>query len=121
MKKGPILIIDDEKDIRDILKLILEEEGYYVITVSHGQEALDFLFTNPPQLPKLIFLDFMMPVLDGPGFVAALKQNAFFHHNEIPIVLISAFADASIPGVKKSISKPMEMSTLLELAAEYCS
>src|SRR5579862_4602951 len=58
-----ILIVDDDPDIRDSLKEVLEDEGYEVNGVANGREALDYLRKSPR--PCVILLDLMMPVMDG--------------------------------------------------------
>ena len=61
MNETHILIVDDEEDIRVFLAYNLEREGFEVSTVANGQECLDFI---AKQKPQLILLDVMMPVLD---------------------------------------------------------
>ena len=60
--KIKILIVDDEPDIIEILKFNLENEGYNVFSAENGKEALKLA---DPQLPNLIILDLMMPIMDG--------------------------------------------------------
>ena len=57
-----IIVIDDEKNIVNIIKFNLKKEGYEVITASDGQEGLEKIFS---QNPDLILLDIMMPKMDG--------------------------------------------------------
>ena len=67
-----ILIVDDDPDIRDSLKEVLEDEGYEVNGVANGREALDYLRKSPR--PCVILLDLMMPVMDGWQFRKEQKQ-----------------------------------------------
>ena len=57
-----VLVVDDDPDIRDLVQLGLEEEGYRVLTAPHGQAALDVLGCSSIDL---ILLDMRMPVMDG--------------------------------------------------------
>src|SRR5215471_13743137 len=84
-----ILLIEDEVDIRTILKDALEWEGYCVYTASNGKEGIDLLTKIPP--PSLILLDLMMPVMNGWEFADALDVDRACR--DIPIVILSAFSD----------------------------
>ena len=79
-----ILIVDDEKDIVDLLKYNIQKEGYSVLTARNGKQALE----QAQQQPHLILLDVMMPELDGWQVVKKLKANP--KTTEIPIVLLTA-------------------------------
>jgi CheY-like chemotaxis protein len=80
----PIMIVDDDDDLREILTMLLELHGYRVITARDGVEALERL--SGGEEPALILLDMMMPRLDGEGFIAALRRE---HRERIPIVMLS--------------------------------
>lgn len=71
-----ILIVEDDNEIRYYLKLLLEQEGFPCLEAPNGKVALDLL-SNLPQdsLPKLAFVDVMMPVLNGPGFIQGLNDR----------------------------------------------
>jgi two-component system alkaline phosphatase synthesis response regulator PhoP len=79
-----ILIVDDEKDIVDLLKYNIQKEGYNVLTARNGKQALDQALLHP----HLILLDIMMPELDGWGVVKKLKSNP--KTAGIPIVFLTA-------------------------------
>lgn len=117
MPDQPILLIDDEESIRQILALALQFEGYDVLTASNGQDALDLLSQiNPP--PFMILLDLMMPILDGWGFMTAIAQMP--EHSTIPIVVITAFSSKSeaTQGFE-IIRKPVELQYLFEVVKKY--
>lgn len=67
-----ILIIEDEKAIRETFRLALEMEGYQVNEASNGKEGLEALSTMPR--PCVILLDLMMPVMNGWAFIRALEE-----------------------------------------------
>lgn len=82
---GLILVVEDDRDIRETLADLLQDEGHVVATARDGIELIQAL--RPP-LPDLILLDLMMPELDGLSSARILKNSARFR--EIPVVLISA-------------------------------
>jgi signal transduction histidine kinase/CheY-like chemotaxis protein len=81
----PILVVDDDADVRDLLRRTLEEAGYTVIEAENGQAALALL---EQELPGVILLDLMMPELDGFGVVSALRDRETWH--DIPVIIITA-------------------------------
>ena len=85
MSKGRILVVDDEIYIVHILGFSLGMEGYEVITALDGEQALEKLKTEKPDL---IVLDIMMPKLDGYEVCKSIKSNAATQH--IPVILLSA-------------------------------
>ena len=83
MKK--ILIVDDEKDLRDLLKARFEYGGFKCITAADGEEALKVV---KKERPDLIILDLVMPKMDGIQAYKALKADA--EHKHIPIIVYTA-------------------------------
>ena len=83
MKKN-ILVVDDEKDIIDLLSYNLSKEGFAVITARNGKEALE----KVKQKPDLILLDVMMPEMNGLQVIQELKKNKTT--SSIPILLLTA-------------------------------
>ena len=77
-----ILIADDEKEIRELLKLYLENEQYQVVEAEDGQQALDILHR---QKIDLCVLDIMMPKIDGYRVLRELRKE-----NNIPVIILSA-------------------------------
>ena len=85
MSKGRILVVDDEIYIVHILDFSLGMEGYEVITALDGEQALEKMRTEKPDL---IVLDIMMPKLDGYEVCKTIKGNPETAH--IPVILLSA-------------------------------
>jgi CheY-like chemotaxis protein len=112
-----ILLIEDEVDIRTIVKDALEWEGYRVHTASNGKEAMEILSGIPA--PGLILLDLMMPVMNGWEFAEALET--YHAYAEIPIVILSAFSDPEkqIRAIG-SIKKPLDWDVLFALVRKHC-
>ncbi|MEA2723420.1 MAG: two-component system, chemotaxis family, CheB/CheR fusion protein [Gemmatimonadales bacterium] len=86
--EGLVLVVDDEVTIRSMLQHILEELGYTVLTAEHGAQALE-LFERVSQEIKLVLLDLVMPVLDGPETAVALHAR----QPDVPILVMSGIAD----------------------------
>ncbi len=109
-----ILVIEDDKDILEVLKDLLESEGYRVSTAENGQEAIEFL-TSTPTLPGLVLVDLMMPVMDGFQFREAQKVHPRLQH--LPVVVMSA--DGHIEqkkeriGVSVFLKKPLDLDVVL--------
>ena len=112
-----ILLIEDEVDIRTILKEALEWEGYRVYTASNGKEGLEMLPEMPA--PSLILVDLMMPVMNGWEFADALET--YRAYADIPIVTLSAFSDPEKRiRVNGSIKKPVDLDVLFALVRKHC-
>ncbi len=109
VRQPKILIVDDEPFNVDYLEQELEDLGYVTVSASNGQEALDQVAA---ELPDMILLDIMMPVMDGFEALARLKENKRWH--DIPVVVISAMNDiASVArgielGAEDYLSKPFD-------------
>src|SRR4051812_7004066 len=84
---NPILVVEDDPDIRDAIRSVLEDEGYKVNTAVNGRDGLDALSKMPP--PCLILLDMMMPVMSGYEFLAHLRRQE--HLAPIPVIVVSAW------------------------------
>ena len=79
-----ILVVDDEPTIRELAQLILQDEGYHVITAENGVEALQKV---RDEMPDLVLLDMVMPGMSGPDVCRILKAEAKV--NFIPIVMFT--------------------------------
>lgn len=116
----PILVVDDDRDIREMLVQMLEDEGYAALTATDGREALQLLAGGAR--PCCILLDLMMPGMNGWEFRAAQRQDPRFA--DIPVVVLSARTDvaqatAELAGVKY-LTKPIDFDALMDLVAAYC-
>lgn len=107
-----ILVVEDNEDIRETLKLALELERYHVTTAGNGAEALAILAGQ--RAPCLILLDLMMPVMNGWELARALQASDTFR--QIPIVVVTAYADqAEAVAAEAVIPKPIELHVLLDI------
>jgi DNA-binding response OmpR family regulator len=107
-----VLIVDDEVDIVEAVKAILEEERYKVVTCGNGREALKCLEDSTPDLA---ILDIMMPVMNGYETLKAIRQRTDFA--KLPILVMSAI----VPSVKAKeyawagyLKKPFSLHELLK-------
>ncbi|HLZ63887.1 MAG TPA: response regulator [Ktedonosporobacter sp.] len=111
-----ILVVDDKPDILDVLRLILEMEGYDVLTESSGAKVLPLMHAEQPDL---LLLDVWLPGCDGRNLCRQIKQQESLRH--IPVLLMSAHRDvqqmAAQAGAVGSLQKPFQMSTLLSTIA----
>lgn len=85
MAREHILVVEDEEDIRELLRYNLEKEGYRVTPVSSGEEALQAVRSAPPDL---VLLDLMLPGLDGLEVCRALRQDP--QTRNLPIIMLTA-------------------------------
>lgn len=114
MSRTRILIIDDDADIRDVLKITLDQEGYEVIEAPDGQEGLKLAQTKNPDL---VIVDFKMPKLDGIGVCKELKKDILLSH--MPIIMLTGKGDLAdkVGGIDSGaddyIVKPFEPQELI--------
>ena len=114
----PILVIEDNDDVRDMMAVTLELEGHRVVTASNGREALYLLHHGVE--PCMILLDLMMPVMNGWQLRAALQQDPALR--DIPVLVVSAVtAEVAhrLPGTAY-VPKPVDIDQLLEMVCVYC-
>lgn len=106
-----ILIVEDDKNISDLLQLYLKKEGYEVVAAYDGGEGVT-LFSQVK--PDLVLLDLMLPVLDGWGVCRAIRQQG-----QTPVIMLTAKGelDDKVTGLKVGaddyITKPFEMREVL--------
>jgi CheY-like chemotaxis protein len=113
-----VLIVEDDKGIRDMIQMGLELEGLTVATAVHGKDALDVLSKCDP-LPSLILLDLMMPVMNGWQFIEAKKKDPRL--SPIPVVVVSAFAErATGLDYQGLLKKPISLDQLTRVVRKYC-
>jgi CheY-like chemotaxis protein len=117
MPKILIMIVDDEADLRAMMRDIFELSGYLVVTARNGREALDYLLTAP--MPALILLDLTMPVMCGVAFLEELHGGGHPHLVCIPVVVISAvekFVDLERFHCAGILNKPASVDEILAMA-----
>ncbi len=107
----PILIVEDDPDLLDMMEIVLESAAYPVNRALNGQEALEL---TRSRMPGLILLDMKMPVMDGWEFASHFRQE---FDASAPIVVVTAAADARLRaqeiGAQGFLAKPFEIDDLL--------
>ena len=81
-----VLVVDDDPDVRNMIKTTIESVGMQVAEAANGQAALDWLGKNPQ--PALVLLDLMMPKMDGFEFLERTRHNS--EYVDLPIVVLTA-------------------------------
>jgi CheY-like chemotaxis protein len=114
-----VLVVDDDRDLRDALCSALEESGFSAVGCGDGRQALDYLKSAPK--PALILLDWMMPVMSGGEFRQVQVQDERIA--DIPVVVISAHVKADLfgvsEGVKSLLRKPFPLGELIAQVERY--
>jgi len=100
-----ILAVDDDPDIRDALTMILESQGYKVITAQDGIEALANL---KAEKPDLMILDLLMPKMDGWAVCKELQDPRWAKYRDIPILILTSVRE-------EASRRRYELETGLEL------
>ncbi len=109
-----ILLIDDDKIVRDAVSFSLRAEGYSVTTAGDGIEALEILQSKKI---NLIISDILMPNLSGLGLLSILKR---FYFDKVPVILISALDKGEVIlsamglGASDYLFKPLNINELLQ-------
>jgi CheY-like chemotaxis protein len=111
-----VLVVEDEQDLREMMRDALELNGYTVVTAGDGQDALNKL-TGIENL-CLVILDLLMPVMNGWDFVDKLRQRAELA--SVPVVVHSSAPGPMPPGVTRVLQKPMLFDRLMSIVREYC-
>ncbi len=109
-----ILIVDDDPDIRDILKITLSEENYDVLEAPDGEEALKIIQSKPLDL---VLVDYKMPKMDGREVCRRVKKDLLLSH--LPIIMVTGKGDLNdrVGGIDSGaddyVVKPFEPKELL--------
>jgi CheY-like chemotaxis protein len=104
-----VLVVDDEPDVRYLLRVTLELAGYLVVEAAHGEAALEHVRSSPPQL---VVTDQMMPVMNGGELIERLRADGATE--AIPIVMVSGTRGAQ-GGADAILGKPFDPADLIVL------
>ncbi|MBL8075219.1 MAG: response regulator [Nitrospira sp.] len=111
----PILVVEDELDTANLVKLILKENGYQVVHAADGQEALDKIASM--SIPSLVLLDIQLPHVDGVTILETIRATPDWQ--DVPVILLTAVVDPLC--IRKAVSikvqdymlKPFKRDSLL--------
>ena len=114
-----ILVVEDYADSRSMMKFMLESDGYQVLEASNGQEAVERV---RQQKPDLILMDMSMPVMDG--LEATRIIRGFDGGGRLPIIAVTAYGksyyrQALEAGCDDLINKPLDPTTLQPILEQY--
>src|SRR5438477_504407 len=119
-----VLVVDDEPDIRELVRINLEQAGHRVVTAADGDEALASVRHEPPDA---LFLDVRMPGTDGWAVLDELKAGSRRDLSEIPVFMVTAADEpearlrGGIQGALQYITKPFDPRALVELLEQTLS
>jgi DNA-binding response OmpR family regulator len=117
---GKILVVDDEPDVRNLAKMILERAGYQIVTASNGVEGEEMAESEKPDL---IILDVVMPGKNGLEVCQTLKNRSETRH--IPIIIFSASGSRSRrdtaleAGANDFLQKPFTIKGLTDIVGKH--
>jgi CheY-like chemotaxis protein len=117
MTPRPVLVVDDDPDIRETLRFVLEEAGYPVYSAENGQDALQVLADSEP-LPGLILLDLMMPIMSGDEMLRALRAVRALA--QIPVTIVTASGAPMPPLATGMLKKPVDLDALMRIVQRSC-
>jgi CheY-like chemotaxis protein len=113
-----VMIVDDDADIRELMKVFLESDGYHVYVAGDGLEAFEQLQAGAR--PALILLDLMMPRMDGEQFLKQVRSSRFAR---TPVVIMSGHNAAQEKAVEMEaascLMKPVEVNALLTTVRRF--
>jgi len=118
IRDASILIVDDDQDIREVFRYVLETAGYHVNVAADGLDAWRTLKAH--HRPALILLDLMMPVMDGAQFLTKLRSSSY---SDIPVVILSGNnacqSTANELKANGCLIKPVELEELLNTVCRF--
>jgi two-component system, cell cycle sensor histidine kinase and response regulator CckA len=112
-----ILVVDDEEDNRQMIRMLLESSGYQVLTACNGQEAIAIQQEHREEI-ALILMDLMMPVMNGATAISKIVKN----DPQAKIIVTSGLIDQNeledLPNLKAYLTKPLNVETVLEAISQ---
>jgi CheY-like chemotaxis protein len=112
-----VLIVEDEFAIADLLEMVLTDEGYDVLLAANGRQGLERLAEGPR--PDLVISDYMMPVLNGPGLIRAMRESEKLR--DIPCIIISSMPEANvrerIDDYAGFLRKPFQLAAMVQMVS----
>jgi CheY-like chemotaxis protein len=112
IKEKLVLVVDDDRSVRESLSGLLDVEGYSVLAAENGQTALDIL-EKAAHFPCLILLDLAMPIMDGRGFLKFRAKDPMLR--QIPVVVVSGDPPRGeqLSGIEAYLQKPVRFDRLI--------
>lgn len=98
-----VLVVDDQEDVRKVVRVIVEKDGFRLMEAAGGREALNIMRLDPPDV---VLLDLEMPGMDGPTTLSEIRGA----HGDMPVVIITGHPDGSL------LARALEHGPLMVLA-----
>ena len=117
-----VLVVDDHEDTRELIRFVLEKQGYRIVEAEDGEIALK---RGEQERPDLVLLDLALPKIDGLGVMGQLRERADM--KDLPVLFISAHAEQSFreqalaAGGDEYLIKPLDLDQLLRVLDRYIS
>ena len=109
-----VLVVEDEFGIADLIEAVLEDEGHRMLMAANGKLGLEML---GQERPHLVFLDYMMPVMDGASMLRSMATDPSFR--DIPVVMMSSLPEATMvqrcDGYTAFMRKPFKITDVVSL------
>ena len=110
-----ILVVDDEFSVAEVLQSVLADAGHEVVTAVNGQQGLELLGKTRPDM---VLLDFMMPIMDGPAMLKAMKQDPVYR--KVPAVVMSSLPESAVAEAARGmyaafLRKPFKLAALTDV------
>lgn len=123
---GNVLIVEDDPEVREMVRQLLSTAGFYALAAQDGLEGLHLLRTvrhREPLAPCLVLLDLMMPRLGGNEFRRAQLGDPTVAN--VPVAVMSGATDlaqrAEAMGAVATLAKPLDVDVLMEVVKRYCA
>ena len=110
-----ILVVDDEFSVAEVLQSVLVDAGHEVMTAVNGRQGLELL---DERQPDLVLLDFMMPIMDGPAMLKAMKEDPA--HRNVPAVVMSSLPESAVAEAARGLytaflRKPFKLAAVTDV------
>jgi CheY-like chemotaxis protein len=107
-----ILVVDDEFSVAEVLQSALADAGHEVVTAVNGRQGLELL---GKRRPDLVLLDFMMPIMDGPAMLKAMKEDPAYR--DVPAVVMSSLPESAVAAAARGmyaafLRKPFKLAAV---------
>jgi two-component system response regulator CpxR len=112
-----VLVVEDEAELREMMREALELNGYAVVTANDGRDALSKIAAIDHLC--LVILDLLMPEMDGWDFFEQLRQSATLA--SVPVVVHTSAPERAPAGATRVLQKPLMFERLLSVVREYCA
>jgi CheY-like chemotaxis protein len=112
-----VLVVEDETELRELMREALEDEGYTVVAAPDGRAALD----AASHIDKicLVLLDLLMPIMNGWDFLDEARKRPEF--SGVPVIVHTSAPNSAPSGVAKVLQKPLQLDRLLATVHDYCA